>query len=166
MRTSQRLDDFSDLGHAHPLDEHVLHGAIQLVSTAMVALKQLCVIPSSRARNEHIGDLSHSGVQMTAVVSIALVSTVLAALIRLGSNEGRHFFFQHTDECDANRVLQSLFHQLLKSLLTGNDVFDRVIVKCHGYPPGSVSLRFPVQDTRLFFTHHSGYCLSIPLLFV
>jgi hypothetical protein len=106
----------------------------------MIPLKQLRLIASPCARDRQVSNLSNGRFQMACVMSIALVSTLLTSLIGLGSNEGGHFFLQHTDQCEANGVLEPLFHHLFKGFLTSYYLFDNVLCMSHGYPPGDGEL--------------------------
>src|SRR5437660_322385 len=102
----------------------------------MIALKELRLIPLSRSRNWQVRNLPYRGFQIACVMSIAVIWPLHTSLVRLGSNEGRHFFLPYTHQCDAHRLPQSLFHHLLKDFLTCFSYFDMLVCTSHRYPPG------------------------------
>src|SRR5438067_922431 len=90
VRTRQRLDHLAYFRCADSFHKHFPNGAIQLISTMMIALKKLRLIPLSRSWNGQIWNLSYCCFQIACVMSIALISTFVIALVGLGSNEGCH----------------------------------------------------------------------------
>ncbi len=55
----------------------------------MIAFKHLGVIATARPRHRQVRDLAHRRFQIAPVVPIALISTLLGALIGQGTNERR-----------------------------------------------------------------------------
>ena len=98
----------------------------------MIALKQLCLIASSCPRNGQISNLSDRRFQIARVMSIAVIATLFIAFIGLGSNHGGHFFLQDTHQCQANGVLEALFHQRFKTDLTFGLLLRIVLLLSHG----------------------------------
>src|ERR1700730_9031535 len=94
MRTSQCLDHLTHFRRTHSLHKHFLNGAIQFVSTTMIALEQLCLIALSCSWHRQIRYLPDGRFQTACVVSIALIATLLVAFVGLRSNEDAHFFLQ------------------------------------------------------------------------
>jgi len=101
----------------------------------MIALKQLRLIACPCARDRQIVNVSHARLQASVVMPIAIILSLLAALIAHRSNKGIHFGFQHTDQCCAHRLLHFLPQQRCKSGLTFVLFLRIVLLVSHWYPP-------------------------------
>ena len=84
----------------------------------MIPLEHLGLMPATGTRHGQISNQPSRGFQITSVIPIALISTLCAAFIGLGSDEGRHFFLQYLNESQAHRFSQSLLDELGKVVLT------------------------------------------------
>src|SRR6266487_5952752 len=128
----------------------------------MVAFKHLGVIATTRPRHGQIRDLPHRRLQITPVVSIALISTLLVALVGQGPDEGCHFLLQHTHQGYTNRLLQPLAQHLLKRFLTSSDGFAIVLCVSHGYPPGDLTDNYvPVLGYQTPLLHNTQYTANL-----
>src|SRR5689334_4299814 len=104
----------------------------------MIVFKELPVIAMPRSWNGQIGKLAYRGFQIARVMAIAVIATLLTALIGVRTNESGHFFLQDADQSHADCVPQSLFHQLFKCFLTCCQRFDILLDMSHWYPPGNL----------------------------
>ncbi len=138
FRPGQRLDDRADFGRAHPIHIHLSNRRVQFVTATMVAFKHLGVIATARPRHRQVRDLPHGRFQIAPVVPIALISTLLVALIGQGANERGDLLLSHTDERYTHCLLQPLMQHLFKHLLTSYDGLAIVLGVSHWYPPGNL----------------------------
>src|SRR5215467_10022356 len=97
----------------------------------MVALEQLRLVATTGAWNRQISKLADRRFQMTGVMAIALITTLLATLIRLRPDTCRDLLLSHTDECHADGVPQSVFHHLFKRFLTARCHFNMLLCVSH-----------------------------------
>ncbi len=104
MDTGQPLHDLTHPAGTHPAHEHVADGFIQLGLTPLVAFKQLASKPAPRTGHRDILNLAHARHQVTRVAPIALIATLVTALIAARSDEGFDFFFQDRGQDVVNRV--------------------------------------------------------------
>jgi hypothetical protein len=124
----------------------------------MRAFKELRLIAMSRSWNGQIGKLAYRGFQLARVMAIALIATLLIALIGLRTNESCHFFLQHANQSHADCLPQSLFHQLFKCFLTCCQRFDILLDMSHWYPPGDlIGELFASSGYQTPFLHTTQY---------